>query len=229
MNFYNKQQIDAFLIDIGKPDLVPGKGLVTSGESPYSDSKFYADDLYINLLTKDFYMKISDSVVYLGNFDKSDYYTKTEVEQIAAALSDSIEGLRQALDDYYNKSYIDELQVALSNSIASVKSSLNNYYTIEQADQLLDTKASNSYMQQINQQVQDLKQLHIVQLATPQQGFAATYQLQDHHGNPLGASINIFKDKFLGGADLIVASQQDREADPSVIVGDPYLKLIFNT
>ena len=162
-------------MDLGRPDLIPNRGLVAHGEGYPSDSVFGSDDLYVDLLSKDLYLKLSDSVIFLGTLNMEDYYTKGQVNA------------------------------------------------------LLDDKASDSFVQDLNLQVQDLKQLHIAKLDTPQQGFAATYQLQDKNGSPLGASINIIQDKFLQGAALITATQEDRAADPSVVIGDPYLKFTFNT
>ena len=125
---------------------------------------------------------------------------------------------------------MDGFVSSLSDSIDALKEELyQDYYTKLRIDELLAEKASDSYARSLDSQIQDLKQLHIVKLDTPQQGFAATYQLQDKNGSPLGASINIIQDKFLQSAALITAAQEDHDADPSVVIGDPYLRFTFNT
>lgn len=76
-----------------------------------------------------------------------------------------------------------------------------------------------------------LSTLSLKKVATPATGMASQYQLVGKDGTTvLGVSIDIPKDQFLKSAEFIAsATEADKEDDSSVIVGDPYLKFIFQT
>ena len=60
-------------------------------------------------------------------------------------------------------------------------------------------------------------------------GLAARYYLVNGRGDHLGVNIDIAKDQFLKSAEFIYASAADHAIDPAVIIGDPYLKFVFQT
>lgn len=76
-----------------------------------------------------------------------------------------------------------------------------------------------------------LSTLSLKKVATPATGMASQYQLVGKDGTTvLGVSIDIPKDQFLKSAEFIAsATEADKAIDSSVIVGDPYLKFIFQT
>lgn len=76
-----------------------------------------------------------------------------------------------------------------------------------------------------------LSTLSLKKVATPATGMASQYQLVGKDGTTvLGVSIDIPKDQFLKSAEFIAsATEADKTIDSSVIVGDPYLKFIFQT
>lgn len=76
-----------------------------------------------------------------------------------------------------------------------------------------------------------LSTVSLIKVATPVTGMASQYQLVGRDGTTvLGVSIDIPKDQFLKSAEFIAsATEADKEVDSSVIVGDPYLKFIFQT
>lgn len=76
-----------------------------------------------------------------------------------------------------------------------------------------------------------LSTLSLKKVATPATGMASQYQLVGKDGaTVLGVSIDIPKDQFLKSAEFIAsATKADKAIDSSVIVGDPYLKFIFQT
>lgn len=76
-----------------------------------------------------------------------------------------------------------------------------------------------------------LSTLSLKKVATPATGMASQYQLVGKDGaTVLGVSIDIPKDQFLKSAEFIAsATEADKAIDSSVIVGDPYLKFIFQT
>lgn len=76
-----------------------------------------------------------------------------------------------------------------------------------------------------------LSTLSLKKVATPATGMASQYQLVGKDGTTvLGVSIDIPKDQFLKSAEFIAsATKADKAIDSSVIVGDPYLKFIFQT
>lgn len=75
-----------------------------------------------------------------------------------------------------------------------------------------------------------LSTLSLVKINTPSTGMASQYQLVGRNGDVLGVTIDIPKDRFLKNAEFIAsATEEDKKAQPSVIVGDPYLKFVFQT
>ena len=76
-----------------------------------------------------------------------------------------------------------------------------------------------------------LSTLSLKKVATTATGMASRYQLVGKDGTTvLGVSIDIPKDQFLKSAEFIAsATEADKTIDSSVIVGDPYLKFIFQT
>lgn len=76
-----------------------------------------------------------------------------------------------------------------------------------------------------------LSTLSLKKVVTPATGMASQYQLVGKDGTTvLGVSIDIPKDQFLKSAEFIAsATEADKAIDSSVIVGDPYLKFIFQT
>lgn len=64
----------------------------------------------------------------------------------------------------------------------------------------------------------------------PAAGLASQYKLVGKDGTQLGATIDIAKDQFLKSAAFIpAATEEDHTADETVVVGDPYLKFVFQT
>ena len=76
-----------------------------------------------------------------------------------------------------------------------------------------------------------LSTLSLKKVATPATGMASQYQLVGKDGTTvLGVSIDIPKVQCLKSAEFIAsATEVDKTIDSSVIVGDPYLKFIFQT
>lgn len=67
-------------------------------------------------------------------------------------------------------------------------------------------------------------------IAVPAEGFASQYKLTGVGGAQLGVTIDLAKDQFLKSADFIAsATQDDVDIDISVVIGDPYLKFVFQT
>lgn len=75
-----------------------------------------------------------------------------------------------------------------------------------------------------------LATLSLEKISSPAEGLASQYKLVGKDGTQLGATIDITKDQFLKSAEFIAsATAEDKALDASVVVGDPYLKFVFQT
>lgn len=76
-----------------------------------------------------------------------------------------------------------------------------------------------------------LSTLSLIKVGTPAEGMASQYQLVGKDGTTvLGATIDITKDQFLKSAEFIAkATAADKAIDATVVIGDPYLKFVFQT
>lgn len=76
-----------------------------------------------------------------------------------------------------------------------------------------------------------LSTISLTKVTTPATGMVSQYQLVGKDGTTvLGVTIDITKDQFLESAEFIhSATADDVLIDPTVIIGDPYLKFIFHT
>lgn len=73
-----------------------------------------------------------------------------------------------------------------------------------------------------------LSTLSLVKVGTPSTGFASQYKLVGKDGaTALGVTIDIPKDQFLTSGEFIAsATTDDKAIDDTVVVGDPYIKLV---
>lgn len=75
-----------------------------------------------------------------------------------------------------------------------------------------------------------LTTLSLEKISAPAEGLASQYKLVGKDSTQLGATIDIPKDQFLKSAEFIAsATEADKALDASVVVGDPYLKFVFQT
>lgn len=76
-----------------------------------------------------------------------------------------------------------------------------------------------------------LSTLSLAKVVSPATGMASQYQLVGKDGTTvLGVTIDIPKDQFLKSAEFIAsATEADKSIDASVVIGDPYLKFVFQT
>ena len=76
-----------------------------------------------------------------------------------------------------------------------------------------------------------LSTLSLAKVVSPATGMASQYQLVGKDGTTvLGVTIDIPKDQFLKSAEFIAsATEVDKSIDTSVVIGDPYLKFVFQT
>lgn len=76
-----------------------------------------------------------------------------------------------------------------------------------------------------------LSTLSLAKVVSPATGMASQYQLVGKDGTTvLGVTIDIPKDQFLKSAEFIAsATEADKSIDTSVVIGDPYLKFVFQT
>lgn len=76
-----------------------------------------------------------------------------------------------------------------------------------------------------------LSTLSLAKVVSPATGMASQYQLVGKDGTTvLGVTIDIPKDQFLKSAEFIAsATEADKSIDTSIVIGDPYLKFVFQT
>ena len=113
------------------------KGISQDIEAAQSNANNYTDGKLQNYYTKS---QVDQIVANLSNsVDLSAYYTKGQVDAIASSLSNSIMRVQQRFSDYYTSSQVDSLVSSLSNSLQEVKVSLGNYYTKSELDSVLQS------------------------------------------------------------------------------------------
>lgn len=76
-----------------------------------------------------------------------------------------------------------------------------------------------------------LSTLSLAKVVSPATGMASQYQLVGKDGTTvLGVTIDIPKDQFLKSAEFIAsATEADKSINASIVIGDPYLKFVFQT
>lgn len=75
-----------------------------------------------------------------------------------------------------------------------------------------------------------LSQIRLIKIGSPAAGMASQYKLVGKDGSTaLGVTIDIAKDQMLTSGEFIAsATEEDKTVDDSVIVGDPYIKLVVS-
>ena len=232
-DYYTKEQVDTLLeefsdsIDLSNYYTKPEVDALIAGLSNSTDlSNYYTKSQTDNLLNSK--QDLSDAL-----------QMKAAFEAELGAFSDSIAVIKSTFSNYYTKAETDELLSEFSNSDIE---DLQNRVTILENKPAVSVKGSgavnvqgsNSYT--VSLSVDDnifgiigqlTSKLTMARLDNPQQGFAATYQLQGADGNPIGDKINIIQDILLQDMIFIPhATAQDVLSDSSVILNDPYLKVI---
>jgi len=61
--------------------------------------------------------------------DLSNYYTKNEIDQFLADISNSLSELQSRFQDYYTIEQINDIISEISNSLSSIKEKFSDYYT----------------------------------------------------------------------------------------------------
>ena len=232
-DYYTKEQVDTLLeefsdsVDLSNYYTKSQVDALVAGLSNSTDlSNYYTKGQTDTLLTTK--QDLSDALQMKAVFE-------AELD----AFSNSLAAVKGTFSNYYTKAETDELLSEFSNSAIE---DLQNRVTVLQNKPAVSVKGSgainvqgsNSYTVSLNADSnvfgiigQLTSKLTITKLDNPQQGFAATYQLQGADGNPIGDKINIIQDILLQDMVFIPhATEEDVLSDSTVILKDPYLKVI---
>lgn len=93
----------------------------------------------------------------------------------------------------------------------------------------LKLDANDKYLSQTGDGL--LSSITLVKVDPAPAGMASQYKLVGKDNvTAIGATIDIAKDQFLKSADFVAsATTEDKDIDPTVVIGDPYLKFVFQT
>lgn len=110
---------------------------------------------------------------------------------------------------------VERLDTRIDNEVSAITDTINN--EVER----LDAKDSEQ-----DERLDEISQWHIEKLS--EDSGLTQYALVDASGNTIGDTIDIIDEQYLESVVYIPsATEDDKAIDPSVVVGDPYLKFIW--
>jgi len=168
---------------------------------------------------------------------------ETEVSALTETITSEIETVNERIDNE-----VSALTETITNEVNTVNERIDNEVsalteTITNETERLDTRIDNevsAITETINNEVErldakdaeqderldEISQWHIEKLS--EDSGLTQYALVDASGNTIGDTIDIIDEQYLESVVYIPsATEDDKAIDPSVVVGDPYLKFIW--
>ena len=168
---------------------------------------------------------------------------ENEVSALTETITNEIETVNERIDNEVSAltetitNEAERLDTRIDNEVSALTETVTN--EVERLDDRIDDEVS-ALTETITNEVErldakdaeqdgrldEISQWHIEKLSEDS-GFTQ-YALVDASGNPIGDTIDIIDEQYLESVIYIPsASEDDKAADPSVIMGDPYLKFVW--
>ena len=160
-NYYNKQEVDSLVDTIPKFDIKVVQTLPSSNISPTTiylvPSQSESSDVYKEYI----YVNNNWELLGIQKVDLSNYYNKTEINNLLNTKVDKVTGKGLSTEDYTtaektklsgieseaNKTIVVQTTGASTTDVMSqnaVSTALNNYYNKTETDNLLNSKVNSS-------------------------------------------------------------------------------------
>ena len=144
-----------------------------------------------------------------------------EVSALTETITNEVNTVNERIDDEVSAltetitNETERLDTRIDNEVSALTETINN--EVER----LDAKDSEQ-----DERLDEISQWHIEKLS--EDSGLTQYALVDASGNTIGDTIDIIDEQYLESVVYIPsATEDDKAIDPSVVVGDPYLKFIW--
>ena len=146
---------------------------------------------------------------------------ENEVSALTETITNEIETVNERIDNE-----VSALTETITNEVNTVNERIDSEVsalteTITNEVERIDAKDAEQ-----DERLDEISQWHIEKLS--EDSGLTQYALVDASGNTIGDTIDIIDEQYLESVVYIPsATEDDKAIDPSVIVGDPYLKFIW--
>ena len=141
----------------------------------------------------------------------------SEVSALTETITNEVNTINERID-----SEVSSLTETITTEVERLDGSISALTeTVTNEIERIDAKDSEQ-----DARLDEISQWHIEKLG--EDSGLTQYALVDASGNPIGDTIDIIDEQYLESVVYIPsATQEDVDIDPSVIIGDPYLKFIW--
>lgn len=140
----------------------------------------------------------------------------SEVSSITETITNEVERLDTRIDE------VSAATETITNEIERLDSEVSALTeTVTTEIERIDSKDAEQ-----DERLDEISQWHIEKLS--EESGMTQYALVDASGNTIGDTIDVIDEQYLEEVEYIPsATQEDKDIDPSVIIGDPYLKFVW--
>ena len=168
---------------------------------------------------------------------------ETEVSALTETIETEVETINERIDTVVSsitetiETEIETVNDRIDTEVSALTETITN--EVERLDNRIDTEVSaltetiTNEVERIDakdaeqdERLDEISQWHIAKLS--EDSGLTQYALVDASGNTIGDTIDIIDEQYLESVVYIPsATEEDKEIDPSVIIGDPYLKFVW--